>query len=300
VRLLVVALAVQLLLGAAFILLAANGFAPFADGDGGTGAARASRVDRFDESRAFALLREQVERYGPRPAGSAASRRLAERLRRLLPGGRFEPVPDGLRNVVGGLPGRRPAVVLGAHYDTEATVPGHVGANDGAAGTAAVVEVARALRRVRRAPGAREIRFVLFDGEEEPRGSAPEDFYRDALRGSKAYVRAHRRQVGELLLLDYIANRGLRLPRERTSTSWLWARVRAAARRVGAGALFPPEVGPAVLDDHTPFLRAGIPAVDFIDFSYRYADTRRDTPDKLSPAALDGVGETVVEYLRRR
>jgi hypothetical protein len=40
-------------------------------------------------------------------------------------------------------------------------------------------------------------------------------------------------------------------------------------------------------------LRAAIPAVDLIDFSYRYADGLQDTIDKLSLASLDAVGETV-------
>jgi glutaminyl-peptide cyclotransferase len=258
-------------------------------------------VDRFNEARAFALIRDQVEHYGPRPAGSEASRELADHLRPLLPNGHFEAVPGGLRNVVGSLPGRRPAIVVGAHYDTEATIPGHVGANDGAAGTAAVVEIARAMRRERRRAGAPELRFVLFDGEEEPVGSPPDRFYEDALRGSKAYVRAHRGTNRELVLLDYIANRGLRLPREGSSTRTMWGRVRAAAGRAGVERAFPGAVGQGVvLDDHTPFLRARIPAVDLIDFDYRYADTLRDTPDKLSARSLDAVGETVVEYLRRR
>jgi Zn-dependent M28 family amino/carboxypeptidase len=261
----------------------------------------AATVDRFDEARAFALIREQVERYGPRPAGSQASRELADHLRPLLPNGRFEPVPGGLRNVVGRLPGRRPAIVVGAHYDTEITIPGHVGANDGAAGTAAIVEIARAMRRQRRPAGAPELRFVLFDGEEEPQGSPPDRFYEDALRGSKAYVRAHRTTTREMVLLDYIANRGLRLPREGSSNRTMWERVRASAGRVGVERVFPRAVGQGVVfDDHTPFLRARIPAVDLIDFSYRYADTRQDTPDKLSARSLDAVGETVVDYLRRR
>ena len=312
-RLLVAALLVQLVIGGAFIALAVNDFPGIGSGDDDKPAARspdaraavpvvpAAIVDRFDEARAFALIREQVERYGPRPAGSQASRELADHLRPLLPNGRFEPVPGGLRNVVGRLPGRRPAIVVGAHYDTEITIPGHVGANDGAAGTAAIVEIARAMRRQRRPAGAPELRFVLFDGEEEPKGSPPERFYRDALRGSKAYVRAHRATTRELVLLDYIANRGLRLPREGSSTRTMWERVRASAGRVGVERVFPRAVGQGVVfDDHTPFLRAGIPAVDLIDFSYRYADTLRDTPDKLSTRSLDAVGETVVDYLRRR
>jgi len=258
-------------------------------------------VNRFDGSRALALVRRQVA-YGPRPAGSPALRRLASDLRRRLPRGRFEPVPGdppGMRNVVGTLPGRRPALVIGAHYDTEATVEDFVGANDGAAGTAVAVELARALRGLRRPAGAREIRIVLFDGEEEPASGDQGDFFATALRGSRAYVDAHADDVGAMVLLDYVGNRNLRLPREGTSDPALWAQLRAAARAVGVGRVFPAGEGAALLDDHTPFLRAGIPAIDLIDFTYRYRDTPQDTVDKLDVRALDAVGETVVELVRR-
>jgi glutaminyl-peptide cyclotransferase len=260
----------------------------------------AARVDRFDAARAFALIQTQVA-VGQRPAGSRRLRGLAERLRRQLPAGRFEDIPGhpGLRNVVGVLPGRSPAIVVGAHYDTEARPIGFVGANDSAAGTAGVVELARALRALPRQANAREVRFVLFDGEEEPPGST--DFLADALRGSKAYAAAHARdarEVGALILLDYVANTGLRLPREQTSTQALWARMRAAAARVGVQAVFPPTTQTGIIDDHTPFLERRIPAIDLIDFSYRYKDTLRDTVDKLSARSLDAVGESVLELVR--
>jgi glutaminyl-peptide cyclotransferase len=295
---LVVALVVQLVLGAGLILVAVNGF-PLIGGGGGGNRDRAPAVappvpkpsaDRFDAPRAFALIRRELS-YGQRPAGSAPLRRLAEVLRRELPNGRFEPVTGhpGLRNVVGTLPGRAPAIVVGAHYDSEYHPKGFVGANDSAAGTAAVVELARDLR----SSSGREVRFVLFDGEEEGPGCPNARFDRCALRGSRAYVAAHRREVGQMVLLDYIANRGVRLPREGSSTPALWARVRAAADEVGVGAVFPPTDQVTIYDDHTPFLRAGVPAVDLIDFSYRYADGLQDTIDKLSLASLDAVGETV-------
>ena len=57
--------------------------------------------------------------------------------------------------------------MLAAHYDTK-DLPGFVGANDGAGGTAAVLEIARVLRRAKRPASAPPIRFVLFDGEESP------------------------------------------------------------------------------------------------------------------------------------
>jgi acetylornithine deacetylase/succinyl-diaminopimelate desuccinylase-like protein len=287
-------------------VLAVNGF-PLIGGGGDAAAPQrasgplapvpAARVNHFDTRRAFALIRMQVA-VGQRPAGSPQLRALAERLRPLLPNSSFEDVPGHprLRNIVGVLPGRGPAIVLGAHYDSEFHPRGFVGANDSAAGTAAVIEIARALRAEKRPANAREVRFVLFDGEEEPPDST--DFYADALRGSKAYVRAHRGQVREMVLLDYIANKGLRLPRERSSSRALWQRMRAAGERVGVGAVFPATTQTTILDDHTPFLRAGIPAIDLIDFSYRYADTVRDTVDKLSERSLDAVGESTLALLR--
>ena len=60
---------------------------------------------------------------------------------------------------------------------------------------------------------------------------------------------------------------------------------------------FRDEVGPAIVDDHLPFLRAGIPAVDLIDFDYRYWHTLQDTPDKCSPRSLEAVGRVLIEYL---
>ncbi|HWI70390.1 MAG TPA: M28 family metallopeptidase, partial [Baekduia sp.] len=216
-----------------------------------------------------------------------------------LPDGRFEEVPGqpGLRNVVGSIPGAAPAIVLGAHYDTEYHPKGFVGANDAAAAVGTVIEVARALKHAHRPAGAPAIRFVLFDGEEEPFPTS--DFYKDALRGSKAYVNAHPGETRAMLLLDYIGNRHVRLPREGSSSPSLWRAVRASARRVGVGAVFPPDVETGITDDHAPFLRAGVPAVDFIDWSYSAKDTINDTYDQLSPRAVDAVGETVVDLLRR-
>jgi glutaminyl-peptide cyclotransferase len=189
---------------------------------------------------------------------------------------------------------------VGAHYDTFVKPKGFVGANNGAGGTAVVIEVARALAKAKPPDGAREVRFVLFDGE-EPAAGLPEEsanFYRTGLRGSRAYVAAHPDRTAAMVLLDYVGNKKLRLPREGSSTIALWTRLRAAARKVGAQRFFPADVGEIITDDHTPFLRAGVPAVDLIDWTYPGHDLR-DGLDKLSPASLDAVGETVVELVLR-
>jgi hypothetical protein len=258
-------------------------------------------VSRFDDGKAWELVKLQVA-AGQRPAGSPQLRALALKLRARMHGGRFEAIPGqpGLRNIVARLPGRRPGIVVGAHYDTLVTPKGFVGANNGAAGSAIVVQLSRELARMKRPKGAREVTFVLFDGEEPPSGLPEEnpDFANSGLRGSRAYVAAHPGRTAQMILLDYVGNRGLRLPREGSSDRRLWRELRAAAKRVGAGAVFPDSVQTPIIDDHTPFLEARVPAVDLIDWSYP-GHSLADGIDKLSRNAIDAVGETVLELVAR-
>ena len=287
-------LAAQIVLAAALIALVATDNLPFVDGDSDAASPARLSVDRFDSRAAFRLLREQVA-LGPRPAGSPAARRLADRLRRLLPQSGFQAVPGhpGLRNVVGRVRGRsRRYVVVGAHYDTK-DIPGFVGANDGASGTAVVTQLARDLRG-RRPP--KTLVFVLFDGEESPAGTPDSQFLEKGLRGSKA---AARRYAGAeaMVLLDFVGDRRLRIPREELSNRGLWRRLRAAARRVGAGATFPPRSAGAVYDDHVPFRRRGVPSIDLIDFDFPCFHRRCDDLSAVSQRSLDRVGETVYQLL---
>lgn len=275
-------------------VLAGGGAHPVRAAHVGVVVARSAPGTRFDAGRAYALVREQLA-YGPRPAGSAAQRRVAELLVRKLPAAGFEPVPGGLRNIVGGLPGSGPAIVVAAHYDTT-PVPGYLGANNSAAGVAAVVELARDLRRQSTPRGAPPIRFALFDGEEAPAGFS--DFLNEGLRGSRAYAAAHASQTREVIVLDFIALRNELLPREQASDELLWGRLRGAARRVRASRLFPDSVAAEVFDDHTPFLRAGIPAIDLIDFDYACWQKPCDNLSQVSQRNLGAVGDSVLELIR--
>ena len=291
-RALAIVLLVQVVLAGTFVLLVATDNVPFVDDDSEAPARPAPqpRADRFDSGDAYRLLREQVA-LGPRPAGSGASRRLAERLRGLLPAGRFEPLGGGLRNVVGVVPGRtRRTVVVGAHYDTK-DVPGFVGANDGGSGTAVAVQLARTIRH----PRSRLV-FVLFDGEESPPGTPDLEFEEKGLRGSKA-ASVRLRHADAMVLLDFVGDRRLRIPREGSSDPELWRRLRAAAREVGARRVFPDETGPSILDDHTPFLGQGVPAIDLIDFDFPCFHRRCDDLSAVSERSLDAVGETVLRML---
>ena len=102
-------------------------------------------------------------------------------------------------NVVGEIVGReRPEeiVVLGAHLDSNDLGPG---ALDNAAGSAAIMETARAILALG-APPRRTMRFVLFTGEEE------------GMIGSTAYVARHRAEMHRTiaaLIMDVGAGRPL-------------------------------------------------------------------------------------------
>jgi glutaminyl-peptide cyclotransferase len=294
VKLLAIVLAVQVALGITLVALVATDNLPFTgdhDADGSPARPAAVDVNRFDGAAAFRLLRRQVE-LGPRPAGSPESRRLARLLKRIVPDGRYQEVPGGLRNVIGTVRGREPGyVVVGAHYDTK-DLPGFVGANDGASGTAVVAQLARTIKRPRHT-----VQFVFFDGEEAPRGVSDSDFEERGLRGSKvaAPVFADARAM---ILLDFVGDRRLSIPREANSAPGLWRKLRAAAGRVGAGRTFPPGVSGAVIDDHIPFAREGVPSIDLIDFDFPCWHRRCDDMSAVSERSVDAVGETVFELLR--
>jgi len=293
VKLLGIVLAAQVVLGLTLVALVATDNLPFTgdgDADGSPTRPAVVHVDRFDGAAAFRFLRRQVE-MGPRPAGSDTSRRLARLLRRTVPKGRYQQVPGGLRNVVGTVRGREPGyIVVGAHYDTK-DLPGFVGANDGASGTAVAAQLARTLRRPRHS-----IRFVFFDGEETPRGVADSQFEERGLRGSKVAAPAFS-DARAMILLDFVGDRELSIPREAYSDPGLWRKLRAAARRVGAGRVFPGRAGNGILDDHIPFLQQDVRSIDLIDFDFPCWHRRCDDMSAVSERSVDAVGETMVELL---
>ena len=270
--------------------------------------------NRFDAQRAFRDLRAQA-RLGSRPAGSPGARRevrlIVRRLRKAGVSGVRLQGPH--RNVVATIPGAEPGtVVVGAHYDTK-DIPGFVGANDGASGVAVLLELARALPR--RLPGP-SLHLAFFDAEEaQGRAGGPTAFAGSGDRGSGQFVRyadAGGRQgsppIGEIramVLFDMVGDCDLRIPREANSDSGLYDLFVRAAARSGSGSSWP-FVGEAggVLDDHTPFADAGIPAADLIDFDYgpgpspgSWWHTRRDNLRHVCAGSLGAVGRPAVAAL---
>jgi Zn-dependent M28 family amino/carboxypeptidase len=214
------------------------------------------------------------------------------------------------RNVVARIPGRLPGtVVVGAHYDTKA-MPGFVGADDGASGVAVVLELARDLPRRLDGPS---MELVMFDAEESLRGSS---FSSGGDRGSAQFVRYARRggaqaspplaAIRAMVLFDMVGDCDLHVPREANSDPGLYARFADAAAARSPSGSSAPFTGDArgVLDDHTPFLDAGVPAVDLIDFDYgpgrspgAWWHTRRDDLSHVCARSLGEVGAPALAVL---
>jgi hypothetical protein len=92
-----------------------------------------------------------------------------------------------------------------------------------------------------------------------------------------------------------IGDRDLRISRESNSTPWLTEIIWAAAKGLNRREFIDNET--AIEDDHLPFLRAGVPAVDIIDLDYPAWHTAADTIDKVSAASLQAVGDVLMAAL---
>jgi len=261
----------------------------------------------FDSSRAWQDVERQVA-FGPRPAGSAAIQQTRDYIvaelkaagieTRLQPFIAMTPLGDvSMANVIGTIPGRRPErIALASHFDTKLFRDiRFVGANDGASSTAALLELGRVLAKRQ---NAFTIELLFFDGEE-----AVVEWGRnnDNTYGSRHYVETAQRNgtlagLRALVLLDMIGETGLLIRRDANSTPWLVDIVWAAAARIGHRAAFSNELT-AIDDDHMPFLRAGVPAVDIIDLEYPAWHTANDTIDQISPQSLQIVGDVVLAAL---
>jgi glutaminyl-peptide cyclotransferase len=278
----------------------------------------------FDGERALAHVKAQVE-FGPRPAGSQASDKTGAYIKQELESyglkttlDTFTPkTPRGkvkMKNIIAELPGETSdIIIIASHYDTKDFKDiTFVGANDGGSSTGALLEIARVMAADRAAgrPKPRlTYQFVFFDGEEAFCREWDECLNgQDNTYGSRHMVERLKKEkrldsIKALILLDMVGDKDLNIPREESSTRWIVDTIWAAARELGYEQYFPNE-NHSLTDDHTPFLEAGVDAVDLIDFEYgveenTYWHTEQDTLDKISARSLQVVGEVVLQSLPR-
>ena len=271
----------------------------------------------FPGDRAWRYLLDQCD-LGPRPPGTDAHRRTIQYIvDRLTENGakvtlqRFEmPDPYGertleLTNIIGSFaPSRGKRVLVAAHFDTRPRADQEtadslkalpiLGANDGASGVAVLLALSDVLAA--RAPRGLGVDLVFFDGEDYGR-EGDVQYY---LLGSKhfaANLGGYRPRCG--VVLDMVGARDARIPKERNSLAEAGELVGVLFERARVLGLnvFVDEPGVAVLDDHVPLLRAGIPAVDLIHFDYPQWHTLSDTPAACSEETLRQVGTLMVDFL---
>lgn len=264
-----------------------------------------SRSTNFDGQRAYQDVIKQVS-FGPRVPGSQAHADAIAYIQQQLSLAGWETQIQNItwqgfevENILASNSENEPRIILGAHYDSRmladqdsgagrnSPVPG---ANDGASGVAALLELARTIPKK-----SIPIGLVFFDAEDDGGLDG-----RDWLMGSRAFVSELTYRPEAVIVLDMIGDKNLDIYIESNSTLSLVTEIWGTAARLGYADQFIQTPKYSMEDDHTPFLEAGIPAVDIIDFDYPYWHTTSDTPDKVSPASLKIVGDTLLTWIKNK
>ncbi|MFX1464906.1 MAG: M28 family peptidase [Promethearchaeota archaeon] len=205
-------------------------------------------------------------------------------------------------------------IVLGAHYDARAwadkdpdinkrkdPVPG---INDGGSGVVVLLELARILS----IPEGYEIWMVLFDAEDQGGISGWKGGQSGWIIGSTYFVKSlsdsDKNRIKLAVILDIVGDFNLNLHKERSSDAQQTNKIWDLANELGYGENFLDQTGSSVIDDHRPFINAGIPAVDIIqqrskdgyDF-FKWHHTTNDTIENVDRESLSKVGRTMEYYL---
>jgi glutaminyl-peptide cyclotransferase len=247
--------------------------------------------------------------FGPRPAGSDANHKLQGYILAQLKTCKCQVSEDdftsstprgriGMKNIIAKFPGKSgKAIVITGHYDTK-YFPGRkfVGASDGGSSTGLLLEMAHVLAGQSRTD---DVYLVWFDGE-EAFGDWSDT---DSLYGSRHLADRWRgdgtlKLIKALINIDMIGDKHLDIDQETSGDAMLNRLVWKTAADLGYTANFT-RLSRATDDDHMPFVKLGVPAIDLIDFNYDPWHTDDDTMDKLSAQSLEIVGTVVIEAVGR-
>jgi glutaminyl-peptide cyclotransferase len=265
---------------------------------------------------ALEFTRHAVE-LGPRPPGSPANAALqnyiiaqlkkdgCEALKKtgceLIEDAFTAKTPQGMiamKNIIAKFPGRSGrAIVLTGHFDTK-FFPGRkfVGASDGGSSAGLLLELARIFAQE---PRVDDLYLAFFDGEE----AFGEWTDSDSLYGSRHLADRWKndgtlKRVKGLINLDMIGDKSLDIPQETNGDAALRKLVWGTAAELGYKAYFIDQQI-SEEDDHMPFIRLGVPAIDVIDINYPPWHKDTDTMDKLSAQSLEIVGTVIAESVRQ-
>jgi len=276
----------------------------------------------FNEQRAFQHLIDQCS-YGPRNPGSIGYNNFATYLEKYLKNlssniiiqdfTYLEHITGVERNgknfILQFNKESNERILIGAHWDTRAisdedtdednrSMP-VLGANDGASGTAVLMELAT-IFSINSPPIGVDI--VFFDAEDVGISGQPTTYAMGSEYFSKN-LPIDKPDSG--IIVDMVGDKYLKIPIERFSyqidrdaVKELWS----LASDLSLSA-FEYTVGYEIYDDHVPLWEnAKIPTIDIIDFDYpnlfyNHWHTQNDTPENCSPQSLGQVGTLLVNYV---
>ncbi len=273
----------------------------------------------FDGASSFRYIEAQVG-FGPRVPGTDAHRRMGDWLDSLLRERADTVIVQSWNHVTAGRdtlplrnflarfnPSAEKRLLLLAHWDSRPTsdsprsrdsTKAVLGANDGGSGVALLLGIADVLKR---SPPTAGVDLLLVDGEDYGHFT---DAPADVLIGSR-YYGAHQAPGPKPLyavLFDLVADKDLQLYQEGNSlvgapevVELVWA----TAKELGYGGYFISSPRHTLIDDHLELQKAGIRAIDVVDFDYPAWHTTEDTIDKVSPASLQIVGDVAMALIRR-
>lgn len=173
------------------------------------------------------------------------------------------------------------------------------GANDGASGVAVLLGVADALK-AKPAPATLGVDLLFVDGEDYGDFSDSTE----TLIGAR-YFATHLPPGYTTLyavLFDMVGDKNLDIQQEGYSLAnapEVVQRVWQTADRLGYSRNFQPRAGETLTDDHVPLQKAGIRAIDVIDFNFPWHHTTDDTLDKVSAQSLQIIGDVAVALIRQ-
>ena len=277
--------------------------------------ASAALHDGFNSFGAYGYT-AQVAGFGERWPGSPGHKKTEALIRQVLQkdGARIEAddftamTPRGaiaVHNIIGkfhvSADPKQPIFILAGHYDT-LFQPGFIGANDGGSSTAILLAFADALAAQKT---KMQIWLVWTDLEEALQSFTDDDgLYGSRHLAQKLAANGTASRVRGFFLLDMIGDKDLGVARETGSNRGLQDVIAKAAAQLGYSQyFFHYEAG--ITDDHVPFIRAGIPAVDVVDARFgrmgpgldgmgEFHHSNADTMDKVSQRSLEVVGRTIL------
>ncbi len=260
----------------------------------------------FDGERAYNDVKTQVA-FGPRIPGSEAHAKTLDWLRTNLESAGWqvkiqqsELLNHPIQNLIAFRTEQPPTYILGAHYDSRIFADHDPdiskqsqptpGANNGASGVAVLLELARTLPA-----DSSPSWLVFFDAEDN--GKIPSW---DWTLGSKAFVSEMTVKPKAMLLVDMVGGMNATFYMDGNSDIQLRNSIWDTASKLGYKDTFIPHVKYNILDDHIPFVQAGIPSVDIIDIDDKYWLTTSDTPEHVSSKSLQIVGNVLWTWLKDR